>query len=246
MYIACGAEIAEYVKTYTGTAKKYYLIQGLDLDKADPWELSTYQYPLQKLVVSKWLANVVKKHSASNPITIRNGFDTKLFRIKTPIEARSPKSLSVMYHPSPDKGFDAAIDLEKPEMVFFSVPYEKGWSATVNGKPAAILKTNVGFMAVACPAGENVTVRFTYRTPGLRLGGVISAAALLILILYLFCCIRPNRRIRREAACPPPPPPAREPERTPEPPRPAPTYSDDNSAGEDDFDLYTFYPPARK
>lgn len=109
VYIACGAEIAEYAKTYTGTAKKYYLIQGLDLDKADPWEFSTYQYPLQKLVVSRWLANVVKKHSANDPITIRNGFDTKLFRIKIPIEARSPKSLSVMYHPSPDKGFDTAM-----------------------------------------------------------------------------------------------------------------------------------------
>lgn len=86
-------------------------------------------------------------------------------------------------------GFSATIALRAENLVFFSVPYESGWTATVNGKPAEILKTNVGFMAVKCPAGKTVEIRFDYETPGLRYGIYISAGALLLLVLYwlIFC-----------------------------------------------------------
>ncbi len=82
------------------------------------------------------------------------------------------------------KGFDAAIDLEKPEMVFFSVPYEKGWSAKVNGRDAEVERVNVGFMAVRCDAGEN-TITFTYETPGLRIGIIVMICGAAGLVLYL-------------------------------------------------------------
>ncbi|MEG0229816.1 MAG: YfhO family protein, partial [Oscillospiraceae bacterium] len=39
-------------------------------------------------------------------------------------------------------GFNATIDLEKENLVFFSVPYEKGWSVEVNGQKADIEKVN--------------------------------------------------------------------------------------------------------
>ena len=43
-------------------------------------------------------------------------------------------------------GFDATITLKEENLVFFSVPYDKGWTATVNGEPVEIEKVNVGFM----------------------------------------------------------------------------------------------------
>ena len=88
-------------------------------------------------------------------------------------------------------GFRAVLNLEQQNLVFFSVPYEEGWSATVNGKTTDILKTNVGFMAVVCPAGESVTIRFDYETPGLRHGIYLSGGALVMLLIYwLFFCRR--------------------------------------------------------
>ncbi|MBQ5754892.1 MAG: YfhO family protein, partial [Oscillospiraceae bacterium] len=51
-------------------------------------------------------------------------------------------------------GFSAAITLEKENLVFFSVPYDEGWQATVNGAPAPVLKVDKGLMAIPCPAGE--------------------------------------------------------------------------------------------
>ena len=81
-------------------------------------------------------------------------------------------------------GFDAVIDLEKPEMVFFSVPYEKGWTAQVNGKDVTVERVNVGFMAVLCEAGEN-TITFSYETPGLRVGAIVMLCGAAGLVLYL-------------------------------------------------------------
>lgn len=82
------------------------------------------------------------------------------------------------------RGFTSEIDLPRENLVFYSVPYDAGWSATVNGEPAEIEKVDVGFMAVRAPAGHNV-IRFTYTTPGLYAGIVLTLGGLLALIAYL-------------------------------------------------------------
>jgi hypothetical protein len=82
-------------------------------------------------------------------------------------------------------GFTATVSRDKANLVFFSIPYDEGWSATVNGKPVEIEKVNVGFMAVEVPEGES-TIRFNYETPGLITGlGVTLCAALIFLIYFI-------------------------------------------------------------
>lgn len=80
-------------------------------------------------------------------------------------------------------GFNAKIKTSKSNLVFFSVPYEPGWTAMVNGKKVEIIKSNVGFMSVEVPKGESI-IRFNYMTPGLIEGLLIFAACLLLLLLY--------------------------------------------------------------
>lgn len=81
-------------------------------------------------------------------------------------------------------GFRSEINLDKPQLVFFSVPYSKGWTAEVNGKTAEVEKVSYGFMAVKADAGENEIV-FRYRTPGLTAGTIITVIGILLLIGYL-------------------------------------------------------------
>lgn len=81
-------------------------------------------------------------------------------------------------------GFNAHIDLSKENLVFFSVPYEDGWSAEVDGVPVDIETVNIGFMAVCVPEGDH-TITFTYKTPGLSTGLMISAGALIVFIVYI-------------------------------------------------------------
>ncbi len=83
------------------------------------------------------------------------------------------------------KGFTATITPQKDNLVFFSVPYEKGWSAKVNGKAATIVQANVGFMAVEVQGGVKNTIEFVYQTPGLTAGAWISLAGVLLLVGYL-------------------------------------------------------------
>lgn len=92
-------------------------------------------------------------------------------------------------------GFKADITLDKPQLVFFSVPYSEGWTAEVNGEPADVERVSYGFMAVKADAGTNNIV-FHYRTPGLREGVYISLAALATLIAYLFICRYTDKKRR--------------------------------------------------
>ncbi|MGI6030874.1 MAG: YfhO family protein [Eubacteriales bacterium] len=82
-------------------------------------------------------------------------------------------------------GFTSRIQLEEDNLVFYSVPWEAGWSVTVNGEPAEVVRANIGFMAVKAPAGDN-EIRFTYKTPGLSTGIWISLGGTLVLLFYLW------------------------------------------------------------
>ncbi len=83
--------------------------------------------------------------------------------------------------------FTATITLEKDNLVFFSVPYEEGWSVKVNGEAREVIKANVGFMAVKADQGEN-QIEFSYETPGLRTGAYVSAGSAAVLIVW---CLLP-------------------------------------------------------
>ena len=81
-------------------------------------------------------------------------------------------------------GFTARVTRDRENLVFFSVPYDKGWTAYVNGREVEIEKVNAGFMAVKVGAGIS-EIRFEYRTPGLVYGLMITGGACALLLLYI-------------------------------------------------------------
>ncbi len=92
-------------------------------------------------------------------------------------------------------GFEAEISLDKPELVFFSVPYSEGWTAEVNGKPADVERVSYGFMAVKADEGDNV-ITFSYRTPGLYEGLVISIGSAALLLLFVLICRKGDKKLK--------------------------------------------------
>lgn len=92
-------------------------------------------------------------------------------------------------------GFTAELSSSREAVMFFSVPFEPGWSAQVNGEAAKIYQANVGFMAVKVPQGEKVVIEFTYRTPGLLVGFLITLLSLLLLAGYLVLMRRMKDRV---------------------------------------------------
>ncbi len=85
---------------------------------------------------------------------------------------------------------------DKDELVYFSIPYEPGWSAEVNGEPVQIETVNIGFMAVRVPKGRTSEIVFTYKTPGLVPGIVVTIAGAVLLTVYMILWKNPTKRRR--------------------------------------------------
>ena len=82
-----------------------------------------------------------------------------------------------------NSGFWAEIALEQPELVFFPVPWDEGFTACVNGEEADLLCVDNGLMAVPCPAGES-RVDLVYAPAGLPLSRSVTLAALPVWLAY--------------------------------------------------------------
>ena len=81
---------------------------------------------------------------------------------------------------------DVVIQTESnvPKLLFLSDVYDPGWSVSVDGKPATLLRADFDFRAVAVSSGTH-TVRMRYRPVSVRLGLMMAGFATLILGLFI-------------------------------------------------------------
>ena len=88
--------------------------------------------------------------------------------------------------------FTATAHLESDNIVMFTVPWDEGWTATVNGEPVEVLKVTYGFMGVECSgsADGDYVIEFRYSVPGLGLGALATGAGIIVLVAYLLICRR--------------------------------------------------------
>lgn len=75
------------------------------------------------------------------------------------------------------------ITVPEKRLLQIAVPYSPGWKASVDGKDAAILRSDVLYMGLVLDAGEH-TVELTYRTPWLGAGCMISVITLVGICVY--------------------------------------------------------------
>lgn len=69
-------------------------------------------------------------------------------------------------------GFSCRTDYKKDQYVYFTVPQDGGWSASVDGKPVSILRSG-GMMLIPVPAG-NHQILCNYLTPGFTMGCILT------------------------------------------------------------------------
>lgn len=74
---------------------------------------------------------------------------------------------------------------EEGEYLYISVPYEEGFTATINGEKTEVLKAFSGFSAIKLKAGEN-NLQMEFTPKGLKLGIVISIIGVIALGIYCF------------------------------------------------------------
>jgi membrane protein YfhO len=84
------------------------------------------------------------------------------------------------------------IELDAPKMIFFSIPYDKGWSATVDGKPADVNIVDYGLMGLLLDKGQH-QIELKFRPRFLTAGMTVSSVSLLAYVLLIFVPLRPRR-----------------------------------------------------
>lgn len=79
--------------------------------------------------------------------------------------------------------FRGVYHAKKDQILCVTIPYSKGWKATVNGNRTKIYKANGMFMGIVMKKGTQ-SVRLDYETPGLKIGAWISLVAWIGLEIY--------------------------------------------------------------
>ena len=89
-----------------------------------------------------------------------------------------------------------SISLDQEKVLFLSIPWSQGWTATVDGESVDLMRADTAFMAIDLPAGTHDVV-LTYRTPGLDLGLALTGAGLALAAVLVVTCERRRARERR-------------------------------------------------
>lgn len=79
--------------------------------------------------------------------------------------------------------FRGVYHAKKDHILCVTIPYSKGWKATVNGNRTKIYKANGMFMGIIMKKGTQ-SVKLDYETPGLKIGAWISLVAWIGLGIY--------------------------------------------------------------
>jgi len=74
-------------------------------------------------------------------------------------------------------------EVKQDSSIFFTIPYDKGWSAYQDGKKLEIKQAQTGFMKVDVPKGKG-TITLSFIPNGFVIGAVCSVTALLLFGIY--------------------------------------------------------------
>ena len=77
----------------------------------------------------------------------------------------------------------ATYDVQQDTSIFFTIPYDKGWSAYQDGKKIEIKQAQTGFMKVDVPKGKG-TITLSFIPNGFVIGAICSFTSLFLFGIY--------------------------------------------------------------
>ena len=104
--------------------------------------------------------------------------DTKTFTEAIQKIKEQPVTVST----SKNKVF-ATYDVQQDTSIFFTIPYDKGWSAYQDGKKIEMKQAQTGFMKVDVPKGKE-TITLSFIPNGFITGAICSFTSLLLFGIY--------------------------------------------------------------
>jgi len=97
------------------------------------------------------------------------------------------------YEQSVPEDVRVGVHAEAPSIVVIRNAWDRGWSATVDGRPAPVLRTDYFLQGVPVPEGDH-EIRLAYREPSIGLGIALSAVAWLAFLAIAAAALVIRRR----------------------------------------------------
>lgn len=89
------------------------------------------------------------------------------------------------------------VNMPKEKLLFFSIPYDQGWSMLVDGEEVEVLKVNIGFLGGMVPAGEH-EVELVHSKSNMMVMKIISVIALIAFTVLIFWYRKNRNRFQVE------------------------------------------------
>ena len=88
------------------------------------------------------------------------------------------------------------VHVDKPKVLFMSIPFDRGWSLSIDKKRCAVQCVDGGMIGAFIPEGKH-SVELRYKHPHFIASAVISSAGLLLffIVFWIDCVIRRNKPV---------------------------------------------------
>lgn len=84
---------------------------------------------------------------------------------------------------------------KKKASLFFTIPYDKGWTATLNEKKIKLLKAQNGFMKADVPKGKGKVI-LTFIPNGFKEASLLSLLGIALFVLYFYFTAKSNSKLK--------------------------------------------------
>ena len=88
------------------------------------------------------------------------------------------------------------IHAQEDQTLFFSIPYDKGWTVKIDGKKVQTKALGKAFLTVKVPEGKH-KVELTYVSPGFKVGAILSIAGFVVFILIIAIFRRKKAAVKK-------------------------------------------------
>lgn len=178
-----GYEPFMYVNNIYVYKNNNFLPLGFTYDNYIPIDIFNKLSKTQKIITS--LKAVIIDNSNLNKLNLYDANklkkDTTFQEITDDINERKSEHLEISSFSN--KHFTGTINLSKPKLLFFSIPYDKGWHITIDGEKKNLMLCNIGFMGIELDKGFH-RIELKYELPYFKLGIILTIIGGFLFIIF--------------------------------------------------------------
>ena len=117
-------------------------------------------------------------------------------RAYKPVEKRKQTSMDILYQD--DNNLIGTLSVDRPQILFASMPYDSGWHILVDGEEQKVIKVNNGFIGCKLEKGEhNIKIYFEVQHWFIANIGQIIVVLIIIGLAVLQCVVRGTRKLSK-------------------------------------------------